>query len=300
LIGTIGDIADRAEAAGFKPPAVTIVGEVVGLRERLRWYDNRPLSGRKIIVTRAADQAGEFSTLLNGLGASVLECPTIRLVEPENRDALDAAISSLSGFNWLILTSANAVRFFFQRLDDLGLDARAMGSCKVCAVGPRTADVIRGYGIRCDMVPDDYKAEGVVAAFSEIPLAGSKILFPRADRARDVIPQELEKAGARVTSPVAYRNVLPDRLCPEALFALEKRSVDCITFTSSSTVHNLTQMLGADLLVDMLKGVAVASIGPITSRTCRELGLKVDIEPKDFTLLSLSEAIERHFSPAGV
>jgi uroporphyrinogen III methyltransferase/synthase len=296
VTGTIADIADKAEAAGFKPPAVTIVGEVVGLRERLRWFDNRPLSGRKIIVTRAADQAGEFSSLLGGLGASVMECPTIKLVEPENWDGLDASISELSGASWLVLTSANAVRFFFQRLDALGLDARALKNCKVCAVGPKTAESARAFGIRPDLVPADYKAEGVVAAFSEIDVSGKKIVFPRADRAREVIPQELEKMGARVTAPVAYRNILPERLCPEALFALEKRSVDCITFTSSSTVHNLIQMLGADLLVDMLKGVVVASIGPITSKTCRDLGLKVDIEPKEYTLVNLAEAIEQHFN----
>jgi uroporphyrinogen III methyltransferase/synthase len=299
ITGTIADIADKAEAAGFKPPAVTIVGEVVGLRERLRWFDNRPLSGRKIIVTRAADQAGEFSSLLQGLGASVLECPTIKLVEPESWDELDAAITALSGFSWLVLTSGNAVRFFFQRLEARGLDARALGGCKVCAVGPKTAEVARTFGICSDLVPSDYKAEGVVAALSVIGISGNKILFPRADRAREVIPQELERLGARVTDPVSYRNILPERLCPEAIFALEKRSVDCITFTSSSTVHNLAQMLGADLLVDMLKGVAVASIGPITSKTCRELGLKVDIEPKEFTLLNLAEAVERHFCPSG-
>jgi uroporphyrinogen III methyltransferase/synthase len=225
-----------------------------------------------------------------------VECPTIKLVDPEVWDELDTAISDLSGFNWLVLTSANAVRFFFKRLDALGLDTRALGGCKVCAVGPKTAEATRNFGIRCDLVPADYKAEGVVAAFTRIDLTGKKILFPRADRAREVIPQELEKLGALVTAPVAYRNILPERLCPEALFALEKRSVDCITFTSSSTVQNLTQMLGADLLVDMLKGVAVASIGPITSKTCRDLGLKVDIEPQEFTLANLAEAIERHFA----
>jgi uroporphyrinogen III methyltransferase/synthase len=295
VTGTIEDIADKAEAAGFKPPAVTIVGDVVGLRERLRWFDNRPLSGRRILVTRAADQAGEFTSMLTRLGASVLECPTIKLVEPDSWDGLDTAISTISNFSWLIFTSANAVRFFFQRLDALGLDARILGSCKVCSVGPKTAEAARAFGIRSDLVPADYKAEGVVAAFSRLDISGKNILFPRADRAREVIPQELEKLGARVTAPVSYRNILPDRLCPEALFALEKRSVDCITFTSSSTVHNLIQMMGSDLLVDMLKGVAVASIGPITSKTCRELGLKVDIEPELFTLMNLSEAIERHF-----
>lgn len=296
LTGTIADIADRAEEAGFKPPAITIVGEVVTLREKLRWYDSRPLCGRKIIVTRAAEQAGEFSTKLATRGAAVLECPTIRLVEPESWQLLDVAIRELASYDWLILTSGNAVRFFFQRLEALGLDARALAGCKVCAVGPKTADIFKVFGVRPDLVPSDYKAEGIVDEFSRLDLKGAKILFPKADKAREIIPCELKRMGAHVDGPVAYRNILPDRLPPEALFALEKRSADCITFTSSSTVQNLAAMLGEELLLDMLKGVTVASIGPITSKSCRELGLKVDIEPEAYTLDALTAAIEAHFS----
>jgi len=296
LTGTVSDIADKAETSGFKPPAVTIIGDVVNLREQLRWFDNRPLSGRRIIVTRSADQAGEFSAMLTSRGATVLECPTIQLVEPPSWAELDAALGHLAGFNWLVLTSVNAVRFFFQRLNTLGLDARAVGSCKVCAVGPRTAEVIAEHGIRPDLMPTDYKAEALVAEFAKLEISGQRILFPRADRAREVIPRELEQMGAHVTAPVIYRNILPERLCPETLLALEKRCVDCITFTSSSTVLNMAELLGADLLANMLNGVAVASIGPITSRTCRDLGLKVDIQPDRFTLPALSDAIQHYFS----
>ncbi|KAB0671590.1 uroporphyrinogen-III C-methyltransferase [Oryzomonas sagensis] len=295
LVGTLGDIADRAEAIGFKPPAVTIVGEVVALRDRLRWFDNRPLFGRKILVTRAADQAGEFAAMLTDRGALVMECPTIKLVDPESWEPLDGAIRNMSDYDWLVLTSVNGARRFFQRLAFLGLDARAVGTCRVCAVGPKTAEAIRACGILPDMVPTDYKAEGVVAEFAKLAMNGARVLFPRADKAREVIPCELKRMGAQVDSPVAYRNVMPDRLPPEALFSLEKRTVDCITFTSSSTVHNLADMLGSDLLVDMLKGVSVASIGAITSKACRSLGLKVDIEPSNSTLAHLVEEIERHY-----
>ncbi|MDD2308879.1 MAG: uroporphyrinogen-III C-methyltransferase [Desulfuromonadaceae bacterium] len=296
LVGTLADIADRAEECGLKPPAVTIVGGVVALREKLQWFDTLPLCGKKIIVTRAAEQAGEFSARLAARGATVLECPTIRLVEPENWQLLDLAIRELPGYDWVVLTSVNAVRFFFQRLDTLGFDARALGGCRVCTVGPRTADRIRSYGIKPDLVASDYKAEGVVDEFSRLDMQGSRVLFPRADKARDVIPRELKRMGAQVDSPVAYRNVLPERLPPETLFALEKRSVDCITFTSSSTVQNLAAMLGEELMLDMLRGVAVASIGPITSKSCRDLGLKVDIEPESYTIDALAEALERHFT----
>ena len=296
LAGTLADIADRAEASGFKPPAVTIVGEVVALREKLQWFERRRLCGKKIVVTRSAEQAGEFSAKLAARGATVLECPTIRLVEPESWQLLDLAIRELPNYDWVVLTSVNAVRFFFQRLDTLGFDTRVLAGCRICAVGPKTADEIRLFGIKPDLVPTDYKAEGVVDEFSRLDIQGSRVLFPRADKARDIIPQELKRMGAHVDSPVAYRNIFPDRLPPETLFALEKRSVDCITFTSSSTVQNLATMLGEELMLDMLKGVAVASIGPITTKSCRDLGLKVDIEPESYTLDALAEALETHFA----
>ena len=296
LVGTLADIADRAEECGFKPPAITIVGEVVALREKLQWFEKRPLCGKKVVVTRAAEQAGEFTTKLAVRGATVLECPTIRLVDPESWQLLDLAIRELPDYDWLVLTSVNAVRFFFQRLDTLGLDARALAGCRICAVGPKTAAEVRSFGIKPELVPTDYKAEGVVDEFSRLDMHGSRILFPRADKARDVIPRELKRMGAHVDSPVAYRNIFPEKLPPETLFALEKRSVDCITFTSSSTVQNLAAMMGEEMMLDMLKGVTVASIGPITSKSCRDLGLKVDIEPQSYTLDALVEALEAHFA----
>ncbi|NVN91118.1 MAG: uroporphyrinogen-III C-methyltransferase [Desulfuromonadales bacterium] len=292
LTGTLADIADLAEKNDFKPPAVTIVGEVVTLREKLRWFDARTLFGKKLMVTRAVAQAGEFATMLTERGAAVIECPTIRLVEPEQWEPLDAALRTISSYDFVVFTSGNAVRALFQRLDTLGLDARAFGDCQVCALGPKTAESIKTFGVRADLVASDYKAEGVVAEFSKMDITGKRILYPRADRAREAIPRELGKMGALMDCPVVYRTVLPDRLPPEAIFALEKRSVDCITFTSSSTVLNLAQMLGEDRMLDMLKGVAIASIGPVTSRSCRELGLKVDIEPGEYTLAALTDAIE--------
>lgn len=293
LTGTLADIADLAEKNAFKPPAVTIVGEVVSLRDELRWFDTRPLFGRNILVTRAADQSGEFAGMLEERGAKAIECPTIRMIEPESWTALDKCLDNIQEYDWLVLSSVNAVRYFFQRLELRGLDARALGGCSICAVGPRTAEELRCYGVRADMIPDDYKAEGVVAAFARLDVKGDRVLFPRGDRARDVIPHELGCMGALVDSPVAYRNVKPDRLPPAAVFALEKRAVDCITFTSSSTVRNLAAMLGEDRMVDMLRGVAVASIGPITTKTCRAMGLKVDIEPAEYTLAAMTDAIEK-------
>jgi uroporphyrinogen III methyltransferase/synthase len=296
LSGTLADIADLAAQTGFKPPAVTVVGEVVALRETLQWFDKRPLFGCRVLVTRAADQAGEFAAMLAEQGAIAIECPTIRLVEPEQWEPLDRALRTAGKYDWLVLTSGNAVRAVFQRLETLGLDTRVFGSCRVCVVGPKTAAALREFGIRPDLVATDYKAEGVVAEFGRMNLAGARVLFPRGDLARDLIPRELERMGARVDSPVAYRTTLPDSLPREALLALEQRAVDCVTFTSSSTVTNLAAMLGNDRMRDLLKDVAVASIGPITTRTCQSLGLTVTIEPAKYTLADLTAAIEVFFS----
>lgn len=299
LEGTLADIADRARQIGFKAPAITVVGEVVRLRERLRWFDNRPLFGRGMLVTRAADQAGEFGDMLQTLGARVYECPTIAIVPPESWEELDAAIADLSSCGWVVFTSINAVKYFFTRLADLGKDSRALGNCRVVAVGPKTAASLLPFGIRPDLVPADYKAEGVVAEFARFQLAGVRVLFPRADRARDVIPAALTRMGANVVAPVAYRNVVPDELPADAIRALEERRIDCITFTSSSTVDNLAKVLGVNRLLGLLEGVAVAAIGPVTAATCRELGLNVVIEPREYTLAAMTGEIVQYYQTNG-
>ncbi|RQW86781.1 MAG: uroporphyrinogen-III C-methyltransferase [Geobacter sp.] len=296
LTGTLADIADKAHKEGFKAPAVIIVGEVVRLRDKLRWFDTRPLFGKRILVTRATDQAGVFSRLLGGYGAQVLECPTIVVTPPESFEDLDQALRALEGYDWLIFTSANGVQFFFKRLAELGLDSRALGSCRVAAVGSKTGESLAGHGIRADLLPSSYHAEGVVAKFAEKDVAGQKALYPKADRVRDVILKGLAGLGMEVVAPVAYRTALPDSFSAETLAALEDRRIDCITFTSSSTVTNLATLLGENRLIHLLQGVAVASIGPITSATCRELGLRVDMEPEKSTVEALAEEIVAYYS----
>jgi len=296
LTGTLADIAEKAARASFKPPAITVVGEVVRLREKLRWFDNRPLSGRGILVTRAAEQAGEFSGMLAELGARVYECPTICIVPPTDYAELDQAIASLGGFDWLIFTSVNAVNYFFDRLSVLGLDTREIAACRVCAVGPKSAAALLTFGVRADLVPEDYKAEGVIAAFREMNVKGMRFLFPKGDRAGDIIPEGLAELGGEVTAPIAYCNVIPDYLPDPVMQALEGRKIDCVTFTSSSTAENLSSMLGEDHLLHLLEGVAVAAIGPVTAKTCRDLELEVNIEPKEYTLVALTEEIVKYFA----
>jgi uroporphyrinogen III methyltransferase/synthase len=295
MTGKLADIADKARKSGFKAPAITIVGEVVNLRQNLRWFDNRPLFGKNILVTRAADQAGEFSRILALQGATVIECPTISLAAPDSLVELDAALDELATFAWLILTSGNAVRRFFSRLYARGLDTRALAACRVAAVGPKSAAAVREYGVIPDLVPIDYKAEGVVAEFGRLDIAGKRVLFPRADKARDLIPTALAAMGALVSAPVIYCNRLPESLPQEALLALEEQRIDCITFTASSTVENLATILGENRFLRLLEGVRVASIGPITTKSCLELGLNVDIEPEKYTLEMLADQIVKFF-----
>ena len=296
LVGTLSDIAEKARQASFRAPAITVVGEVVNLRETLRWFDNRPLFGRCILVTRGSDQAGEFTSKLERLGARVYGCPTIQITPPKSYDDLDRAISDLDNFHWIVFTSYNAVSYFFARLNAHGLDTRALGNCRVCAVGPKTAAALVPFGLRADLVPSDYKAEGVVAAFSEQDISAKRVLFPRGDRAREVIPDELARLGAQVSAPVAYANLAPDQIPEESLRALEERRVDCVTFTSSSTVQNLASILGENHFLHLMEGVRVASIGPVTSKSCRDLGLEVHMEPAEYTLDALAAALIEHFA----
>jgi len=298
LIASLSDVVARVRETGIKPPAIIVVGEVVKLRQQLRWFDRQPLFGRGVLVTRSGDQAGEFGDMLSALGARVYECPTIVLVPPADHGELDAALDHLDDCDWLVLSSVNAVHFFFARLAARGRDARALGRCRVCAVGPKTAAAIRAHGIVPDLVPQDFKAEGVVAAFAELAMPPRRVLFPRADKAREVIPQGLIALGAVVDAPVAYRNVLPPDLPAAALAALETGKVACITFTASSTVENLAALLGPERFPRLLKGVVVASIGPITSATCRKLGLEVMIEPEEYTLTALADALVAWFAAA--
>lgn len=251
------------------------------------------LAGKRVLVTRAVEQAAPFAEQLRQRGAQVLECPTIQLAPPEQWGPVDDALRQLPGFDWLILTSANGVRFFFERLAHQGLSATDLRDCKVCVVGPKTAEALAGMGVVADLVPEQFTGEGVVAAFSLIDLQGKRVLFPKAAGARDVIPRLLRGQGAEVVDPVLYRTLLPDQLPDDARSALEQRELDLAVFSSPSTVRNLAALVGgADRLAQLLHGVVVASIGPITSQACRELGLTVAVEPSHATLTDLLAALE--------
>jgi len=296
LVADLATIVAKARETAIKPPAVIIVGEVVGLRSQLGWFEQRPLLGRRILVTRAAEQAGSFTALLEAQGAECLACPTIAIAPPEDLAPLDAALGQLARIDDLILTSANAVQAFFGRLLDLGRDARALGGVRVVAVGPKTAEVMAVYGIRPDLVPAEYHADAVVALLEAQGVAGRRVLYPRADRARELIPQRLAAAGAEVLAPVAYRNVRPEGGA-ERLRALLAEGVDAITFTSSSTVSNLLALAGEELR-PRLATMPLISIGPLTSRTLAEAGLAVAAEAQSSTLEGMVAALVEFFTQA--
>jgi len=292
LVGTLETIVQQVEETGFKSPAITVVGEVVALRERLRWFDNRPLFGKKIIVTRSREQASALSEKLEALGAEVVEFPVIRIVPPADTTGLDAAIHTLANqqpYDWVIFTSANGVELFIKQLFDLGLDVRAMGRAKLTAIGPVTAAALERYGLRVDYVPSEFVAEAVVRDFPEDP-SGKKVLLARAKQAREVLPEKLRELGAEVEVAAVYETMLEDSDAAEIRRMLDAGEIDAVTFTSSSTVKNFVSLAGGPALPGT---VTVACIGPVTAETARGLGLKVDIVAEEYTIDGLVEALAK-------
>jgi len=293
VTGTLEDIARRVAEADLKPPAITVVGDVVALREAgLGWYEQRPLFGRRVVVTRARAQAGELSVELERLGAEVYEFPTIEIQAPSDFGPLDAAIRDLDSFGWLVFTSVNGVEAFQERLRHLSLDLRAVPrQAKIAAIGPATAQKIEEVGLRVDLVPQEYRAEALVEALEADSLAGERILIPRARVAREVLPEKLREAGAEVVVPPAYESVPSGEGKEELARLLEAGEVDCVTFTASSTVENFVGAFGAEEAARLLAQTRVACIGPVTAGTARDLGLRVDAEAEEYTIPGLVEVV---------
>ena len=295
VVGTLDTIVAEVQAAGLKPPATIVVGEVIKLRDTLSWFEKRALFGRTVAVTRARAQASELVRRLSDLGAACLECPTIKVVPPEDWSPLDAAIDNLGTYDWLVFTSVNGVSFFFERLYEKDEDVRALKDVNTAAIGPSTAKRLRDFGLKSDIIPETYQAESIVEAFKQAPMNGKRVLLPRAKEARPVLPVELRKMGAIVDEIAAYRTEQARENVDVLIKRLEKGSIDLLTFTSSSTVRNFKALLPPERFESLIEGVAVATIGPITAETARELGFKVDIMAQDYTIDGLCEAILRHY-----
>jgi uroporphyrinogen III methyltransferase/synthase len=281
--------------AKLKPPAIIVVGEVVSLRARLGWFETKPLFGRRIVVTRSREQASVLTDRLQAEGAEVFEFPAIEIVPPESWEPLDAALRQITEYRWIIFTSANGVRFFWERLSAAERDARSLARARIVAIGPATADALRSHGIEADLVPPEFKAEGILAALAGEPMGGARILIPRAEAARDVLPAELERQGATVDVVPAYRTVRSAREARTLREHLNAGRIHAVTFTSSSTVTNFCRALGEADLPALLDGVTIACIGPITAATAREHRLTPHITCTEYTIPALATALASHF-----
>ena len=295
ILGNLSNIGETARSRKIKPPVIILVGEVVALRERLNWFETLPLFGKKVLVTRAREQASDLSERLRVLGAIPVEFPTIGILPPESWTDADHCIQQLIRYDWIIFTSVNGVRSFVDRLLALGRDVRDLKGPRVCAIGPKTAEALEALKVRVNFVPQEYRAEAVFEGLRKKKLKAKSILIPRAKVARDILPEELRKAGAVVDVAEVYRTVLPKENVAEVREILKKRDVSAITFTSSSTVANFVEMLGREEARELIAGIPVASIGPITAEKAKALGIETAVMPAEYTIPALVQALVEYF-----
>ena len=254
----------------------------------------RPLAGKRVLITRAHQQAGALSQQFAAKGAEVISVPAIEIVPPQSFQPLDKALKIIHAYDWLVLTSVNGVTALMRRLDKQGMDSTILRHLRIAAIGPATKEAIEQLGLRVTVMPEEYVAESVVAALRNV-VRGQRVLLVRAKVARDVIPKQLREAGAQLDVAEAYDIVLPvhsKKRLQEALDGPARPHV--ITFTSSSTVRNFMTLLGAGSPKERLEGIALASIGPVTSKTLAECGLWVDVEAKTFTMPGLVDAVSAY------
>lgn len=291
LTGKLDNIVEKVNRLQFKPPAVIVVGEVVNLREKLNWVENRPLWGKKILVTRARAQASQLVEKIRHLGGQPIEYPTIKIVREEMLQPLYNAFNNINHYNWIIFTSVNSVEIFFDEMLKCGMDIRDLKGIKICAIGPATENMITSRGLRVNVVPDEYRAEGILKQLSQEIEPGQWILLPRARDSRQILPETIRRWGASVNEVYLYRAVTARQPSITTEELIINGQVDYITFTSSSTVSNFVKMLGKENVARFDKQVRVACIGPVTADTARENGFTVDIIPGEYTINALLDAI---------
>ena len=299
---TIGGLRERLQT---QPPrreaAILVVGRVVGFREHLRWFDARPLFGRRVLITRPREQARDLVERLQALGADTVEAPMIRITPPDDPTALLQSAEDPSAFDWIVFTSANSVEGFMTALLSHHRDVRALKGPKLCTVGPGTAERLRRYSVVADVLPHEYRAEAVLGALeAHGPLTGKRVLLPRSDIGREVIADQLRKAGAVVTDVIAYRTLLDEvqrEGDPDVYGMMLEGRIHIVTFTSASAVRNFVRVYGADQVTDLLKNTTVAVIGPVTADAAREAGITVSVQPDSYTIGGLVDAIAAYFIP---
>ena len=300
ISGGLAELLENTRENPRRAPAMLVVGRVVGFREHLRWFDAKPLFGRRVLVTRPREQAAELVDRLTALGADTVEAPMIRIAPPEDPIPLHEAASDPAAFDWIVFTSTNAVQSFMNALLEGGRDVRMLKGPQLCAVGPGTGEKLLHYGIKVDLIPDEFRAEAVASALqAHGPIEGVRVLLPRADIAREVIADALRAAGALVTDVVAYRTVLEDAQReddPDVYGQLLEGRIDVVTFTSASAVRNFSKLYGAEQAADLLRKTVVAVIGPVTADAARQLAIPVTIQPQSYTIPALVDAITAHYA----
>ena len=297
VTGSLENIVEKGKKAGLKPPVVAIFGGVVELREKISWFDRRPLFGKRVLITRSRTQASRLVGLLEDLGAEPIELPAIHVEPLEDYTELDGALTRLPEFGWVIFASTNAVESVFQRLDTQGRDSRAFAAANIGAIGPATAAALANRGIKADFVPTRSISESVVEELSNMEWSGdwngTSVLLPSADIGRDALAKGLAAMGAKVERVTAYRTTPSQGMGERAQEAFES-GIDAVTFTSSSTVRNLVDMLNGSK--SLLQDLPLICIGPTTAATAKELGLKVDVVAQEHTVEGLVSAVVEYFA----
>ena len=298
VTGTLGALASQLREKLPSGASMLVVGKVVGLRDHLRWFDARPLFGRRVLVTRSREQSAEMVDLLEAQGAEAIEAPLINIVPPDDYGPLDQACENAGAFDWIVFTSANGATAFMDRLLGGPRDVRALADAKLCAVGPGTATRLTRFGLKIDLIPEDHSAEGVVSALkATASLKGARVLFPKADIARDTLPEDLRASGAEVTEVVAYRTVTAEGDVHLGIYRqLLDRQIDAVTFSSASAVRAFVSIYGEDQAVDLLGHTTVATIGPVTADAARRYGITPQITPAVSTVTALVDSLVAHFA----
>jgi uroporphyrinogen III methyltransferase/synthase len=297
----LAEIAARVQEREITAPGVLVIGAVVGLRDHLRWFDNRPLFGRRVLVTRSREQAPELVELLELNGAEAIEAPVLRIGRPADPGPLERAAASARSFDWIVFTSTNAVASFVSRVVAGGQDLRALAGPRLCAVGPGTSSRLHKYGISPDLEPADHRPGGVVTAMADAtPLKGARVLLPTSDLTGDSLADDLRAAGAEVTEVTAYRaTTVEGDMHLELYRQLLDHRIDAVTFTSANTVRAFVEIYGAEPSPDLLAGTVVATIGPGAADAAARAGIKVNVAAEGATVAALVDDLIRHFREAG-
>lgn len=291
LTGTLSNIASRVEQAGFRPPAVIVIGDVVNLRDELMWVEKKPLWGKRIVITRARAQASLLAGQIIDLGGEAIEFPSIFIKKEDNLQALYNAFNHLDKYDWIIFTSVNAVAIFFGELTSQGIDVRDLKGVKLCAIGPATSKCLQERGIKADIVPNEYRAEGILEELRYRVEPGQWVLLPRARGARNILPDQLRNLGVHVNEIFLYEAVAASQVSHVTLERIKRGEMDYLTFTSSSTVTNFAKIIGEENISRIDATVKIACIGPITADTALRQGFKVDVMADEYTIEGLIKAI---------